>query len=213
MSQYALTLALPPVFTADTFVVSGCNHQAWQWVENWPNWQALLLYGPEGSGKSHLGHIWAARSQAVTVNGADIGLIEPGSGNWLIEDIGQAAERPLLHLFNYVREHGGSLIMTARSPAPGLPFTLPDLTSRLAALPSVAIGQPDDEVLRGAIRKQFSDRQMKVEEDVILYILPRMQRSLLKAKELVELLDASALAEGKSITIPFVKRIMGEMDT
>ena len=147
MSQYALNLSLPPVFTAGSFFVSDCNRQAWQWIESWPNWQSLI------------------------------------------------------------REHGGSMLMTSMVPAPNLPFSLPDLTSRLLALPSVGIDQPDDDALAGAIRKQFSDRQMKVDEEVIKYLLPRMQRSFLKAKELVELLDAKALAEGKNITIPFVKRV------
>ena len=209
MSQYALSLALPPIFTADTFFVSGCNAQAWQWIENWPNWQSLLLYGPAGSGKSHLGHIWARQAQAVIVNASELEKIEPTGGHWLIEDIEQLRkERPLLHLFNYVREHGGSMLMTSLHSAPTLPFTLPDLTSRLAALPAIEIGQPDDDVLAASIRKQFSDRQMKVDDEVIAYLLPRMPRSLLEAQELVELLDARALAEKKNITIPMVKRVL-----
>ena len=208
MSQYALNLSLPPVFTAGSFFVSDCNRQAWQWIESWPNWQSLILSGPQGSGKSHLGQLWATRAKAVIVSADHLENIEPENRHWLIEDIEQVThERTLLHVFNHVREHGGSMLMTSMVPAPNLPFSLPDLTSRLLALPSVGIDQPDDDALAGAIRKQFSDRQMKVDEEVIKYLLPRMQRSFLKAKELVELLDAKALAEGKNITIPFVKRV------
>ena len=50
-------------------------------------------------------------------------------------------------------------------------------------------------VLAGAMRKQFADRQMKVADDVIAYALPRMERSLEKIRELVQLVDKSALAE------------------
>jgi len=215
MSQYALNLKLPPVFSADNFFVSGCNKEAWQWIQAWPQWpktsgkHALILHGPSGSGKSHLGHIWAAHAHAITVNAENIEHATIESGNWLIEDIDRIAlERPLLHLFNYVMEQGGSMLMTSLLPAANLPFTLPDLTSRLLALPSVQIEQPDDDVLAGAMRKQFADRQMKVDDEVIGYIVPRMERSLAKAKELVELLDGKALAQSKSITIPFVRKIL-----
>ena len=215
MSQYALNLALPPVFTADNFFVSGCNKEAWQWIDAWPEWptarpsHALILHGPSGSGKSHLGHIWAARAHAITVNAEHLELAQPESGNWLVEDIERITlARPLLHLFNYVRENGGSMLMTSLLPASELPFTLPDLTSRLLALPSAHIDQPDDTVLAGAMRKQFTDRQMKVDDEVIDYMVPRMERSQAKAKELVERLDHTALAESKSITIPFVRKTM-----
>lgn len=195
MSQYALNITLPPVFSSDNFFVSSCNEEAHRWISAWPNWpaHALLLYGPAGSGKSHLAAIWAARAK----------------GNMLVEDIERITDaRQLLHLFNFTKENKASLLFTSAVPAAQLPFTLPDLTSRLLAIPAVAIGQPDDAVLAAAMRKQFADRQMKVDDDVIAYILPRMERSLAKAKDLVELLDREALAGKKSITIPFVKSVM-----
>lgn len=206
MSQYALSLSLPPVFSADNFLVSGCNQEAWQWIERWPDWPApLLLHGPAGSGKSHLGHIWAAKASARL---ADL-TTSPEAGNWLLEDIERATDqRQLLHWLNYVREQGGNLLLTANAPAKQLPFTLPDLTSRLLALPQAGLDQPDDAVLTAAIAKQFADRQLKVETGVIAYLLPRMERSLAQAKLLVETLDAAALAEGRTVTIPFVKRTL-----
>jgi DnaA regulatory inactivator Hda len=209
MPQYALSLTLPTVFTEENFFVSGCNREAWQWIAAWPNWRALLLHGPEGSGKSHLGHLWAEKAQAATIEAKNLGQEEPQKGNWLIEDIEQVAqERTLLHWFNYTKENGGSLLMTSRLSPRELPFTLPDLTSRLMAVAAAHIEQPDDEALRGVIRKQFADRQMKVDEEVISYLVPRMERSLAKARELVETLDKAALAEGKNITIPFVRKIL-----
>ena len=58
------------------------------------------------------------------------------------------------------------------------------------------------------MRKQFADRQVKVDEEVIAYVVARMERSLTRVKELVELLDARALAEGKTITVPFIKKVL-----
>jgi len=219
MSQYILNLHLPPVFSADNFFVSGCNREAWQWVQSWPGRpqpgpqsggrSALIIHGPPGSGKSHLGHIWAARARAGSIRADQLEGWQPEGGNWLVEDIETLAlERPLLHLFNYITEQGGSLLMTSLHPAGNLPFMLPDLTSRLLALPSVAIDQPDDDVLAGAIRKQFADRQLKVDDEVVLYLLARMERSLARAKQLVELLDNRSMAQSRSLTVPFVRRAL-----
>jgi len=210
MAQYPLLLTLPTIFSADNFFVSDCNREAWQAVSAWPDWSshALLICGPRGSGKSHLGQIWAERAGAyiLTANEPDK---EPDNHHWLIEDIEQFEdERKLLHWFNYTRENKRNLLLTSSVLPPQLPFILPDLTSRLLAIPYVSIHDADDEALLGAMRKQFSDRQMKVADDVIAYLLPRMDRSFAAVIAMVEKLDKAALAERRTLTIPFVKRLL-----
>jgi chromosomal replication initiation ATPase DnaA len=211
MSQYAMSLNLPAVFTAGNFIVSSCNEAAWKWVEAWPDWpqHALLLRGPQGSGKSHLGHIWAERSGATVITAASLSREQPVQGHCLLEDIETTPdERALLHLFNYSRENRHGLLMTCMPPIPSLPFTLPDLTSRLLSAQAAEIEQPDDAVLGGAMRKQFIDRQMAVDDEVIAYILPRIERSLASVRQMVERVDAAALAEHRNVTIPFVKKLL-----
>lgn len=211
MSQYAMSLSLPAVFTEGNFIVSACNEAAWKWVEAWPRWpgHALLLSGPAGSGKSHLGHIWARRASAAVIPAQALARGQLPPGACLLEDIERCAdERALLHLFNHCRENGASLLMSAAVPAASLPFTLPDLTSRLLAAQGAEIAQPDDAVLAGAMRKQFIDRQLAVEDGVIAYILPRIERSLAQVQEVVARIDAAALAGHKGITIPFVKKLL-----
>jgi len=211
MAQYTFSLPLPPLFSEDNFLVSSCNREAWQWIHSWPNWSALILYGPAGCGKSHLGNIWGERAKAQRIS------LPPGGevrGSWLIEDIERITdERALLHFFNSVKENGGSLLLTSACTANQLPFTLPDLTSRLMALPSAHIDQPGDDVLGATLRKQFTDRQMKVDDEVIAYMVPRVERSFAAAKGLVEQLDSLALAEHRNITIPLVKRILENSPT
>lgn len=209
MSQYALPIVLPPVFSEDNFYVSNCNRSAHQWVTRWPDWpgNALFLYGPSGAGKTHLGHIWAARASAAIFDA----LPSPDAlqGHALIENIDRMRdERQLLHLLNYAKEQRHALLLTSLLPAAQLPFTLPDLTSRLKALPSAGIAAPDDEALIAAFRKQFADRQLKVEDDVITFLLPRMERSFATLAATVEKLDSQALAEQRNLTIPFLKRVL-----
>ncbi len=212
MSQYALPLTLPTAYRADNFLASASNRDALAWIDCWPDWghaKALLLSGPSGSGKTHLGHIWAGRASATIIPASALNIWQPAAGNWLVEDIESTPQATdLLHLYNYVREQGGTLLLTAKTPAAQLPFTLPDLTSRLLALPSAHLDEPDDEILAGAIRKQFTDRQMKIDPEVIAYLIPRIERSFAAAQILVGQLDRLSLAEGKNITIPFVKKTL-----
>ncbi len=213
MSQFAFNLSLPPVFSAENFILSDCNRNAWQMVTAWPAWpsHALLLQGPEGSGKSHLGRIWSGKSCARTVAASALHTLDMAGvkGHWLIENIEEVREeRLLLHAFNAIRERGDSLLLTSRQPAMQLPLTLPDLNSRLRALPSAIIRSPDDAMLAGAMRKQFADRQLKVDDDVIDYLLPRMERSLRRVRDLVDRLDTRALAAGRKISVPFARRLL-----
>lgn len=211
MPQLPLPITLPESFSADNFLVSDCNKEAYNKLAAWPAWEthALYLCGKKGSGKSHLANIWAKRANALII---EAGAINPASinGNCAVEDIEQYKnEVSLLHLFNHCRDIGAYLLLTSACAPLALPFTLPDLTSRLRACPIAAIQEPDDAVLLGVMRKQFSDRQLLVDDEVICYLAARMERTLSNVKTLVETLDKSSLAEHKTITIPFVRKILG----
>lgn len=209
MSQYALPIKLPPVFSEHNFHVSACNREAHHWVMRWPDWQAhaLLMYGSAGSGKTHLGHIWAARARGQVCE--TLPAPDTLTGPALIENIDRQADaKQLLHLLNYSKEQNLSLLLTSSQPPAALPFTLPDVMSRLKALPAVAIDAPDDELLAAVLRKQFADRQLKVDNDVIAFLLPRMERSFSQLTKIVETLDKEALALKRTLTIPFVKQVL-----
>jgi chromosomal replication initiation ATPase DnaA len=206
MSQLPLSLPLAPVFAEDNFCVSACNEEAHRWIMQWPNWNshALIIHGASGSGKTHLGHMWAAKARA-DINPESASTLR---GNALLENIEIMDAQTLFHMLNIAKEHTFSLLLTCTVRPTQLPHSLPDLTSRLLALPCIAILPPDDEVISAALRKQFSDRQLKVDDEVIAYIIPRMERSFAKARELVEQIDRASLAEGRHITVPFVKQLL-----
>ncbi len=206
MSQIALPFAHATHFHEDMFVVSECNKQAYDWIKRWPDWNshATIIYGATGCGKSHLGHIWAKQSDAIT----DAVDAENLANNALVENIEQHDETSLFHLLNAAKENGFFLLLTASCAPKQLPYGLPDLTSRVLALPAIAINPPDDEVLIGAMRKQFSDRQLKVDDEVIAYLLPRMERSFSAIAQAVETLDKQALSEQRAVTIPFARKIL-----
>lgn len=210
MSQFPLPLTLPEIFSAGNFFVSGCNEEAYEAVLNQKNWQShvLYLYGEQGSGKSHLAHIWKQKTKAVIMPVHDI---FPSSvvGNCVVEDIEFCTdERGLLHLFNHCRDIGMKLLLTSGCAPSNLPFALPDLTSRLRGCQVATIYPPDDSLIAGVMRKQFADRQLLVDDEIISYLAARIERTLAKVKTLVEILDKNALSEQKKITIPFVKKLL-----
>jgi chromosomal replication initiation ATPase DnaA len=199
--QLALPLAGEPSTARDDFVVTSANRVALDRIEAWPTWNApaLVLVGPEGSGKSHLASILAARAAAL--GRADLAIVEDA-------DRGGPGDEALFHLWNRVVGAGGSLLLTARV-APALwASALPDLVSRLRSAPMVRLDPPDDALLLAVIAKHFSDRQLAVEPDVIGFIAGRIERSLGAVARVVERIDAEALATGRAVTRPFVARLL-----
>lgn len=120
----------------------------------------------------------------------------------MVEDIdrGIADERALFHLLNLAREQRRALLLTSEWPAGELQVALPDLRSRLRALPAVAIEAPDEELLRAVLVKLFTDRQLAVEPHVIAHCVRHMERSMAFAARLVELIDGHALATHRKLT-------------
>jgi chromosomal replication initiation ATPase DnaA len=217
--QLAIDLPYTPALGRADFLVSDCNSAALARIERWPDWpgRRLVLYGPEGSGKSHLARLWCAESGAQLLAGASLAPHDALLGNGaappgiVVDDAEAAPETALLHLYNSCGEAGiGLLVVTRQAPA-SWPITLPDLASRLRALPAVGIEPPDDALLAAVLVKHFADRQLRVMPSVIRYLVPRMERSFATAAALAARLDELALAAGRPIGIPLARRALAEL--
>lgn len=206
--QGALALDLPARMGRDDFVPSACNANAMTLLAAPLPGGRMVLHGPEGSGKTHLGHIWCTTQNAAQLHigslpKADLPAAVAQGAVWL-DGADYVAHSPeaqtaLFHLLNLAQAHGAPILMTARPPARDWGITLPDLASRLEACTHVAVAAPDDALLAAVLAKLFADRQVVVPDRLIPYLLPRMERSLAAAQTLVARLDAEALARGKPI--------------
>ena len=214
MNQYVFEYDHQPAFDEAEFLVADSNADARAWIDRWPDWDArgLAIWGPKGSGKTHLADIWRRRSRARQVNAAEIGpdfFDSWQGGNLVLEDpAGGFSESGLLHVVNLVREEGGYLLITDSAPPARWHVSLPDLRSRLAALPAVAIGRPEDDLIAAVLSKQFRDRQIKVNDGVISYLVLRMERSFGAIGTIVETLDRLSLVEKSPITVPRARRAL-----
>jgi len=117
-------------------------------------------------------------------------------------------EDALLHLYNRLREAGGHLLIVSETPPARWPVALPDLASRLASIPAVVLAAPDDDLLVAVMAKQFADRGLEVNEDVLRYVASRVERSFAAAAEVVARIDRAALARQRKVTLALAREII-----
>jgi chromosomal replication initiation ATPase DnaA len=198
-----------PGYAAEDFVMGTSNADALAAIHAWPRWHGgcLVLLGSEGVGKTHLARIWAESARAVDIDRLAPDLAAIQDSPVLLEDADQGVEEEtLFHLINLAARDGDGLLITAREPPRTWACTLPDLHSRLAALPVVTIGTPDDDVLEGALRKLFRERSIRAPRDLYPYLLTRMERSIPAARELVRRLDE----DSRPITRSLAKTLLDD---
>jgi chromosomal replication initiation ATPase DnaA len=219
-AQIPLDLPHRAAMGAADFLVAPCNRDAVVWLDRWPDWPApaLVIYGDEGCGKSHLTHVWQAQSDAVAIDRQalttdNLRLLLGDARACFMEDADRGVdEEALLHLYNLVTERGGHLLLTARGSVARWGVGLPDLASRLAAAMSVSVGAPDDELIAGVLIKHFLDRQIRVDPAVVTFLMGRMERSFAAARMIVSALDKAALAEKRGITVPLAREVLQRLD-
>jgi chromosomal replication initiation ATPase DnaA len=221
MSQLALDLQFRPALGRDDFVVSDSNRDAVAWLDRWPDWPGgvLAIHGPAGCGKTHLAHVWQTLSQAVFVVTIDAAELQPKAAV-ILDGLASSATNPaglvagqevaLFHFLNRLRELRGSLLLLSQEAPARWRVTLPDLASRLAAIPAIAVAPPDDNLLAAILAKHFADRQQTVGDEVIGFLVRHIERSFAVAAETVAAIDQAALSGRRRITLPLVREVVAK---
>lgn len=213
-AQMVMSFAPAVSYAAADFIEGEANREAYHMVQRWPDWpySIALLHGPEGSGKTHLAHVFAARSRATCLDPTRVGKtpadqLLAGNHSWALDGLESVRdEAALAQLINHARVRGDYLLLTARTPAARMQLALPDLRSRLLALPAWPLHAPDDALLTAVLAKAFADRQLRIAPHVLQYAVTHLERSYGAAQRFASEMDQASLAEGRAVTMALVRQ-------
>ena len=194
--QIPLDLAPEPAFTFESFIAAPSNAEALGLLKAWPQWPApaMLLVGPEASGKTHLGEAWLARSHSV-----------------FLDDAHTRTEEALFGFINRsLRGEIPGLLLASRVPPGDWGVQMPDLRSRLSAMPKLVLHEPDDESLRPIARALFERRGRVVPEDVVDYLMRHAPRDVPELRRTIGEIDDAAQAARADVTKAFVAKVLRE---
>lgn len=183
----------------------------------------LYLHGIEASGKSHLLQaMCAACAGAAYLPLRTLRALAPEALEGLaglplvaIDDPEAIAgempwEQRLFSLYNECLAAGTRIAVAARTPAVDLPLALPDLRSRLAAMPHFALRPLDEAQQRSALQARAGARGIHLPEDAVHYLQRRFARDMASLSEILERLDAASLEAKRPLTLPFIRSVLGD---
>lgn len=208
--QLPLPLSYQKAEGVADFIVSDANLIAARHLAAWPNWPGLasLLLGETQSGKSHLARVFAGRTGGL--------LLGPGqlysrlrAPTLVIDDLGVGVdEEGLFHMLNRVEQERIGLLLVARDKPVLWGLALPDLISRLNAIPRQTIEAPDDALMGALLLKRLRDRGLTAAPGLLNYVVDRIERSYSAIGAIVAALDAAALGAGAELSIALARRVL-----
>ncbi|HKX22026.1 MAG TPA: chromosomal replication initiator DnaA [Rhizorhapis sp.] len=196
MSQISLPLDWTGRDKGETFLLSESNRLAVRHLDHWGIWpvRISILTGPPKSGRSTLGRLFVRKT-----------------GGKMIDDARQTDEEALFHAWNNAQMGHYPLLLIADLPPAMWDIALPDLRSRLAAAPHVAIEEPDDALALALIEKGLADCGAAYSADLAPFLHRRIERSYAAIAATVACLNDAALSQSRKISVPFAKEVLHKM--
>lgn len=198
MARTSGQIALPLDWSAGgandgPLIVGTSNADAVRYLRHVATWpvRTAVLTGPRGSGRSLMGRLFAAETGGRVIDGHD-----------------SVSEEELFHAWNAAQANDGQLLVVADAPPAEWNIALPDLRSRLAAVPVLTIGDPDDCLARDLIEALFAQRGIALAPEVASYIVPRMERSYAMIHRIVAALDAASLEQGRRVGVRLTRETL-----
>ena len=202
-------------FNYEDYFVSKSNYFAFEILQKWPKWEKNILniYGENFSGKTHLSKIFLGKNNGLMIYEKDINdeifkklkLYE----NIVLDGFNYETNEKLLYsIFNLIDSENKFLIINSINPINEMDFQLKDLVSRAKNCLFAKIENPDDELMNAIILKNFSDRQIKIDNKLIDYIAKRIDRSYSKISQFIYKIDELSLKKKKPIDFKIIKEIL-----
>jgi len=213
--QLILRFPTHRVYKKEDFYVSPSNQEAYNFINSWPKWikRTINIFGPSGSGKSHLASILESKTSCLQINSNE--LNEKTFSRFkikealIIENVDEKiSEKLLFSLWNIVQQDNKYLLITSKKPINSYKFKLRDLISRINSSLIIGINLPSDDLISVILAKNFSDKQIKVEKKHIDYIIKRIDRSYEKISQFILTLDKYSLKKGSPFSLKLIKEVL-----
>jgi len=202
-------------YKKEDFYVSPSNQVAYDFINSWPSWikRIVNIFGPSGSGKSHLSSIFKKKTQCLQIESQELNeetfLKFKTKEAIIIENLNQnISEKLLFSLWNLALQDNKYVLITSEKPISSYKFKLPDLISRVNSGIIIGIILPSDDLISVIIAKNFSDKQIKVEKKHIDYIIKRIDRSYEKISQFILTLDKYSLKKGSPFSLKLIKQVL-----
>lgn len=221
MYKNQLTIEMPKrlALGREDFMVNECNKEAVDFIDSFykGKMKSGVLIGPKGSGKSHLVNVFCKnveREKWIISPKIDENIYKIFKKNEIIiiEDINiltsKVEEEYLFNIINLSKELNKILLLTSGVKLSMLKIETLDLRSRLDAMQSVKILEPNDDLASALILKLFHDRQILIKPNIIQYLMNRVERTYSGISEIIDLIDGAALSKKKSISVSLIKELL-----
>jgi len=213
--QLVLKFPEHKAYKREDFYVSPSNQEAYDFINSWPKWikRIINIFGPSGSGKSHLASILKNKTSYLEVNSSDINekifYKFKTKEVLIIENLNEKiSEELLFSLWNVALQDNKYFLINSVKPINSYKFKLPDLISRVKSCLIIGINLPSDDLISAIITKNFSDKQILVEKKHIDYILKRIDRSYEKISQFILTLDKYSLKKGTPFSLKLIKEVL-----
>ena len=194
--QLIFRFASNKIYSKDDFYVTKSNREAFMLIESWPKWlkRSLNIYGPSGSGKSHLASIFEKKTSFIKIECSNLSdkifMQFKLKESLIIENLDEKVPEKILYsLFNMASQDNKYILITSKKSLASFNFSLDDLQSRVNSSTIIEIKPPDDDLINVILSKNFSDRQINIDKKHIDYIIKRTDRSYEKISQFILNLD------------------------
>tara|TARA_Y100001960_G_scaffold311808_1_gene372837 strand:- start:322 stop:984 length:663 start_codon:yes stop_codon:yes gene_type:complete len=215
LDQLLLNFNFSKNYKKDDFFVSKSNFFAFNLIDTWPKWEKNILniWGEKYSGKTHLSEIFLNKNKGKILDSKKFTFTDSHNlriyQNIILEDFSENIdEESIFSLINFVDQNNKYLVINSLKPINEMNFNLKDLKSRAKNSLVAKIDHPDDQLIKVLIAKNFSDRQIKIDNKLIEFIVKRISRSYGKIFEFIYKIDEISLKKKKSIDLKIIKEVL-----
>ena len=213
--QLILEFPSRQAYKKEDFYVSPSNREAYDFINSWPRWikRIVNVFGPSGSGKSHLVSILKNKTSCLQINSNELNekifLRYKTKEALIIENLDEKISEDLLFtLWNIALQDNKYLMITSKKSIASYKFKLTDLISRVKSSLIIGINLPSDDLISAILAKNFSDKQIKIEKKHIDYIIKRIDRSYEKISQFILTLDKYSLKKGSPFSLKLIKEVL-----